>query len=407
MGAGSSSTLDARYIRIWNNLNAIQAIDSRAKMLDKLIHTPEIAEVAKTAGVYAPLVIWLNNYNNGKIYKWPETTSSVTSDAITGQTPKQIASKKLQPIDVLNDSYKLLGLDSNKPISLDELKNVYKRIAVKVHPDKGGSPEQFDAVTKAYLYIQDVLKILIPMDVKTDNVKPVTMDDAIRVRNKLFDDMPELRDETPQQIAINPKKMDMNVFNKMFEEFKISDPVTDAGYGEWLKSSENTRALTHNALNGEFNKDVFNNAFVQDARRVGTSDKSALSAYNPPSDIILSYGFGTELVHTGPVKFTQSAGSVIGVNGLGYTDLKDAYGDCATFTQDVADIEVKERNFKDYKQAYEKAPDALSEKELEALKAYEAAKKYESEQKALRLAARDVDIKRQYTTMKSRLLINQ
>merc|ERR1719261_2274169 len=49
--------------------------------------------------------------------------------------------------------YKLLEVDKNA--SDAEIKKAYRKLAVKHHPDKGGDPEKFKEITRAYEVLSD------------------------------------------------------------------------------------------------------------------------------------------------------------------------------------------------------------------------------------------------------------
>lgn len=49
--------------------------------------------------------------------------------------------------------YKLLEVDKNSNEA--EIKKAYRRLAVKHHPDKGGDPEKFKEITRAYEVLSD------------------------------------------------------------------------------------------------------------------------------------------------------------------------------------------------------------------------------------------------------------
>merc|ERR1719436_2097683 len=52
--------------------------------------------------------------------------------------------------------YKLLEVDKNAGDS--EIKKAYRKLAVKHHPDKGGDPEKFKEITRAYEVLSDADK---------------------------------------------------------------------------------------------------------------------------------------------------------------------------------------------------------------------------------------------------------
>merc|ERR1719265_2379496 len=49
--------------------------------------------------------------------------------------------------------YKLLEVDKNA--TEPEIKKAYRKLAVKHHPDKGGDPEKFKEITRAYEVLSD------------------------------------------------------------------------------------------------------------------------------------------------------------------------------------------------------------------------------------------------------------
>ena len=52
-----------------------------------------------------------------------------------------------------NKYYKILGVDKNA--NEKDIKKAYRRQAVIHHPDKGGDPEKFKEVTKAFETLSD------------------------------------------------------------------------------------------------------------------------------------------------------------------------------------------------------------------------------------------------------------
>lgn len=56
-----------------------------------------------------------------------------------------------QPVSLLQNSLSLLELDV--PFSLQDLKRSYKNKAFKLHPDRGGTHEDFVALNRAYQYL--------------------------------------------------------------------------------------------------------------------------------------------------------------------------------------------------------------------------------------------------------------
>ena len=453
MGATFSS-YDQRYIRIWNNLCALSSAQSRIQMLDTLLSGPEFVNVAKHAGIYSGLLAWTAATRRGEFYPWPDPAKAAaptTADRFIPQpqmrpqnevihqayapttlprptvTPRHalpVPQQQLAVIpppkramDVLHESYRILGIDDSKPLTHESLRLSYKRAAVRAHPDKGGSAEEFDGVTRAFLYLQEVLDKLIPKSASdgsdprfTATVNPET---ALRARGVYAapSSVPAappgtMRLEDAPPIALNPKKLDMAVFNKLFEENKLPDPDKDDGYGDWLKAQEARAAGgSATAMRGKYNKDIFNKTFEEEARKQAGSAHTALSAYKPPSDLIMAPDFGTELGGDRPQSYTKAANG----SGIGYTDLKQAYTEKATFTHEVAgaSLDGRPKTLEEAKREYGNTPQAMTSEQAAAVAAFEQAKAAAELQRQRRAAARDVDAATFHDRMKNRLLISQ
>lgn len=456
MGAAFSS-YDPRYIRIWNNLCSLSSVQSRIQMLDTLLSGPEFINAAKQAGIYSGLLAWAAASRRGEFYPWPDPAKAAipavqqhTADRFIPQpqmrpqnevirqayTPTALPRPTTQryalpshavppmqqqlavipppkrALDVLHESYNLLGIDDSKPLTHESLRLSYKRAAVRAHPDKGGSADEFDSVTRAFLYLQEVLDKLIPKTASdgsdprfTATVNPET---ALRARG-VFATAPAppgaMRLEDSPPISLNPKKLDMNVFNKLFEENKLPDPDKDDGYGDWLKSQEaRASGASASAMRGKYNKDIFNKTFEEEARRQASVGQTALSAYKPPSDLIMAPDFGTELGSDRPQSYTKSANG----SGIGYTDLKQAYTEKATFTHEVAgaSLEGRPKTLEEAKREYGNSPQAMTPEQAAAVAAFEQAKAAAELQRQRRAAARDVDAATFHDRLKNRLLIS-
>ena len=150
--------IPSNHVRIWNELSKIENNATRLSMLETLLNGPEYVQSMKTMKIYADLISWMTMTKKGMYVNFPKINSPAQNqpNTIIKQPPAKRA------MDYLNEAYETLGLSDNEPLTVETLKKAYKISAIKAHPDKGGSPEKFDAVTKAFLYLQEVYNKLIP-----------------------------------------------------------------------------------------------------------------------------------------------------------------------------------------------------------------------------------------------------
>lgn len=317
-------------------------------------------------------------------------------------------------LDTLHESYRILSIDDTKPLSHETLKGAYKRAAARAHPDRGGSAEAFDEVTRAYLYLEEVINKLIPKGAKDaagNDVRftaPVTKEAALKARDvplsKYEAEEAAHRSHRPAldepKIALNPKNLNMDTFNRLFEENRLPNPEND-GYGDWLKSNgEDRRLQNESQLRSKFNADVFNKAFMDQGAGGGGGGvgSSAISRYQAP-DAITHHG-GTELGGGRPAHFVSPMGAK-----TGYTDLKFAYGEGSTFSQEVAGVKEEKRTFDGMKREREAAPVPLTAEEQRVLDALDRQRAAAEEERQRRLAVHDIAAEDVYSKLQRRLMI--
>ncbi len=429
MGAAQSS-LDPRHVRIWNNLSSLDSASTRIQMIDTLLAGPEYVAIAKRIGIYAGLLSWKAATQRGEFYPWPQPSSAPQQQPVVTPQRPTVSQQQLavlppgrRDLDALHEAYAVLGIDETQPLTLDALKAYYKRAALKAHPDKGGSPQAFDKAKRAYAYLEEILLKLNPKaqqqqqhqpqqqqivpvqsaapakspfeDVRL--TAPVTMDAAMRARDMLQQrNQVELPPANTPAISLNPKKLDMATFNKVFEENRMQDPDAD-GYGDWLKSNATSQSQDNQKLRDKFNASNFNKAFEDGARQYGQPRGDTFG----PQELTLAPSMGVELGRDRPAQYTVPSGE----GNIGYTDLKYAYGEGSTFSQQVADVAVSNRTFDAMKREREAAPVALNPQELAAVEAAKRARDSAEAARLQRAAAYDADAANYEARIKGRVQI--
>jgi len=283
----------------------------------------------------------------------------------------------------------VLGLEEEVALTEEALKKAYRRVALKAHPDKGGTEEEFEAITRAHAYLGEIL-----LRVKGGRAKEGKMEAPEALQDNRTTESKQWQHVQP--VRLNPQKLDMNAFNQMFEQTRIPDPEED-GYGDWLKGEEGAAAGP--TFGGKFNRDVFNRAFEDEAKKKAVGQQLTV---RQPEALTLAPNHGVELGRGGGGSFTAAANA-----SLKFTDLKNAYTNENMITNQVADVRVEARSFDQYSSSRKTAPAPLSDNELAGVKAAEEAVARREEQRRLRAAQEDSLGSQYFERMKQLVITNK
>lgn len=283
----------------------------------------------------------------------------------------------------------VLGLEEEVALTEEALKKAYKRVALKAHPDKGGSEEEFEAITRAHAYLGEIL-----LRVKGGRAKEGKVEAPDALQDTRSSDSKQWQHVQP--VRLNPQKLDMNAFNQMFEQTRVPDPEED-GYGDWLKGEEGV--ATGPTFGGKFNRDVFNRAFEEEAKKKAAGQQLAV---RQPEALTLAPNHGVELGRGGGNSFTAAANA-----SLKFTDLKNAYTNENMITNQVADVRIEARSFDQYSSSRKSAPTPLSNDEMAGVMAAEAAAAKREEQRRLRAAQEDSLGSQYFERMKQLVITNK
>ena len=393
------------HIRIYKNVLQIQSPGTRVQMLETLFAGQEYVTTAKQAGLYAPILSYivsvrrgdpafLPGENNGNASKGNQIQGS--SNGVRGQqsgnsliTRGGDQGAHTKAITFFSQCLQILDLSEEIALNEKILKDAYKKASIRSHPDKGGSEEAFDSVTRAYAYLGEILRRVRGGRSDTVNVSeesPARLTAARETTSEAW--------KMTEPVKLNPKSLNMDTFNKAFEETRLPDPDGD-GYGDWLKSAESGegKAGSLNKFNGKFNRSVFNDAFESEIKnRAGMS--SSQLANRQPEALVMAPTLGIELGRERPEDFTGA-----NLNGLKYTDLKKAYTSDSTFSHQVAGVRVSNKSFDVAATERKSAPVPLSSQEMEAIAEGERRMAQRQAQQAVRISEEDRRISEHFKMM--------
>jgi hypothetical protein len=265
MGNNQSAQIDPSHVKIFNHLRTIQNPTTKVQMIQTILAGQEYVVSAKKAGIYADLLSYVAQQQTH--VQPPTPPQNVSQQHIVQHIQKP--RNHIERISKVNSEEKaigyfqacleVLGLEEEVALTEEILKKTYKKAILKHHPDKGGSEKEFEKITRAYAYLGEILRRIHGGRNTTANVdSPNVLKDS---RAKEYEQVKQV-----EPVKLNPKKLDVNAFNKMFEQTRIPDPEED-GYGDWLKSSEENNSAAK--FSGKFNRDVFNKAFEDEAKGMG------------------------------------------------------------------------------------------------------------------------------------------
>ena len=199
----SGSGLDTAFVRIYNNIIQIQNPMTKSHMIQTCMQDPRMVMAAKQAGVYSHLLSYVTAIKEGYtprplpgeqvpvVTQTPVIPRTVAgqqwmsqADAISAgagrPAPPQLRSENPLPkstaithyeekapakgwqqimqtpkqkvVSYFSSCLEVLGIQEEVAVTEETLKKAYKKAALRAHPDKGGTEEEFEAITRAYAY---------------------------------------------------------------------------------------------------------------------------------------------------------------------------------------------------------------------------------------------------------------
>ena len=416
---GNTQGIPVHHIRIYENLLSIQSQATRIQTIKTVMSSPEHVASARIAGIYGNLLHYIQVLQAGgappplpgeKRTTIAEGSQQIVTRSGSSQGNEQVQKKQVnekgshlthspsergteRAVNYFSACLRILELEEEVALTDDTLKKAYKKAVIRAHPDKGGTEKEFEAVTRAYAYLGEILKRIHGGRAAEGKVEAPTA-----LAGNRSGEADKWRMVEP--VTLRPDKLDLKSFNTMFEKTRIPDPE-ESGYGDWLKGDEGgANAAPH--FSGKFNRDVFNKAFEGEGR--GTSKKNYGVMTVQEQSLANRLGYATELGRTGREDYTVAPHDS---KGLVFTDLKKAYTEYNTFSQETSDIKVTNRSLDQYQQEREKAPAPLLDHEMAAVLASEKAIKSAEDKRKLRLAQEATEENSYFERMKRLVIRNQ
>jgi hypothetical protein len=421
---GSTHSFPEAHVRIYQNLLQIQSPTQKAQMIQTILGSPEHLEYARAAGIYGHLINYVQVVKGGGVpSRLPGETSKSTSIVFnppqiqTNRTPQQANVQRQTGVAILQNTtststaitasqkgnekalnyftacLSILGLEEEVALTPEILKSAYKKAVIRAHPDKGGSEKEFEAVTRAYGYLGEIIRHF-----HGGRAKEGVVDAPSALKTNRTSEADRWKHVEP--VALNPNKLDLNAFNKMFEETRIPDPE-ETGYGDWLKGGDSITSGPK--FSGKFNRDVFNRAFEDDAKSKNNNQAQQNTLVLQEMSLASRMGYATELGRGAREDYTVAPHE----GKVAFTDLKKAYTEYNTFSHETAGVQIEERSFDQVSKSRKAAPPPLTNHEMEALRVAEEQQARVEEQRRLRMAQQAVAENDYFERMKRLVITNK
>jgi curved DNA-binding protein CbpA len=406
---GQVQSIDPNHVGIYKKFIAIQNPATRLKMIDTLLGDQSIVYSAKVSGLYAQLLQVAAAIRHGTSppllpgeaipSAHPMTQLSIqhTSKQRSNDPYTQVSKPKRseKALHFFSACLRVLNIQEEVALTDEMLKVAYKKAVLRAHPDKqGGSKEAFDAVTRAYAYLMDILQLIKGRQTNTESGEVPGLESVQEQRQSASNGW-----KLPSEpVKLNPKNLNMAVFNQLFEQTRVPDPDED-GYGDWLKDTTgNSKGQKQGSkkFSEDFNREVFNRMFEDEQ---SSSKSTQLTRFHQPQELMMAPSYGVELGREKPADYTAAPNS-----DLQFTDLRAAYTKENTVSNQIQNVRVENRDFHNYKAQREKAPDVYNQSELASLAAYEAQQKAREDARRIRAAQEQLGANDYFERMKQYVL---
>ena len=254
--------------------------------------------------------------------------------------------------------YALFGIQSQT--LTEDIMKISKKTVLKTHPDKSGlESKYFMFFSTAYKRLYSIYEFQNKSTKKTENTSEYYDSNNEIALDKMFEKDKSLK---------KPENFN-KWFNDQFDKHKSEDQ-TGSGYGDWLKSNE----------------DIVDIGNVSQANMASEMEKrkkqvQSLTTYNGVNTQYANTFGGSSLMDYNK-NFTS--GSLFSNDGMGYTDLKQAYVESVipVTTEDYNNM-PKFRNIEEYKRHRDTVDTKPLDKEKSMKQLYTDNKLQEEESVAL------------------------
>ena len=282
--------------------------------------------------------------------------------------------------DIYFNPYKILEI--NKDYDPKSLKEQYKQMALKYHPDKGGDPDIFKDITRSYIYLLKKYKENLP-------------DKQIYELKNEFEDFTK-KQSGQTNILMKDSNFNLNQFNNIFND---NFAKTTKGYSDFLKNGtvKETEGTSY-IFSDKFNINIFNKIFNTTSKKI---KKNTVTVYKEPETVFQSNNGYSELDEDDELE-DYTSGFTFN-KSMHYTDCKRAY----SAPEDLSSIDVNSfNNLDDLEKHRSNISYKMNTNDTEEYNKYLEFQKLKDLQKQKKIEKNDLNILKKYKKFNNTMIEN-
>ena len=284
-------------------------------------------------------------------------------------------SEELSEVENLKyDPAQILGLDKNIKHDINDIKKAYRNLALRYHPDKGGSEEIFKILTKAYI-------ILTKKNEKDSYTE-----------KSFFDLKSQVQNNTSESITNEEEDFDVKHFNSIFNKNRLEDLEVDSGYGDWMKNETKEVTKSGKIFNQKFNLDIFNKVFDELKTDDETTNKvtEQITVYKEPEILPIGAGLQYSDVDYNKVgDYSREFNVNDNTKGLFFTDYKKAHTNTTLINPNAVNKREQYKDVEELTLVREKQSFTMTDEDRQHLEIKKRLDEEKENQRLLRLKERD------------------
>jgi curved DNA-binding protein CbpA len=277
------------------------------------------------------------------------------------------------------DPYEILEVDYDA--SLNTIRQAFKKLVLKHHPDRGGNPQNFHIIKGAYAYIFKELKKQESLQQREEQ----TYNEYEEQRNnQIVEDKQEIETEEKFQPIVSSKNFNVDNFNNLYSRYRV-ESITDHGYGTTMMGKAQAR----------LKDDALRNNKVQEF------GKRELIIYEEPQSMMSTHNFDN-LGGDKPSDYTSGFNINDTKKKISFTDYMRAHSECEQISSSTAN--VRNTDFKSVDDLIQTRGNISREMSKEDLQKENLRKKknlYEEKMRRLRLHQKEEEIEKKYNARQS------